>query len=116
MWTPPTFRCTDSRRAVSFTAPLSAGAAPGGERRTIRVRRSGGGAADTEWDAHSDIEKNHIKMAGLTDKPVTALVKDLKRRGLLEGSPQHRVFDVGGRRRIQRRHGLRRYGWDWAEG
>ena len=24
---------------------------------------SGGGAADTEWDAHADIEKNHIKMA-----------------------------------------------------
>ena len=31
---------------------------------------SGGGAADTEWDAHSDIEENHIKMASQTDKPV----------------------------------------------
>jgi hypothetical protein len=44
---------------------------------------SGGGAADTEWDAHSDIERNHLKMASYTDKPVAALVKDLKRRGLL---------------------------------
>ena len=33
---------------------------------------SGGGTADTEWDAHSDIETNHIKMASYTDKPVAA--------------------------------------------
>src|SRR5260221_8599414 len=44
---------------------------------------SGGGAADTEWDAHSNIEANHLKMASYTDKPVAALIKDLKRRGLL---------------------------------
>src|SRR5215472_2174166 len=31
---------------------------------------SGGGAADTEWDAHSNIEGNHSKMASMTDKPV----------------------------------------------
>src|SRR5215467_1660306 len=47
---------------------------------------SGGGAADTEWDAHSDIESNHIKMAGLTDKPVAGLIKDLKRRGMLDST------------------------------
>jgi hypothetical protein len=47
---------------------------------------AGGGAADTEWDAHTDIEGNHIKMAGLTDKPVAALIKDLKRRGLLDST------------------------------
>jgi hypothetical protein len=47
---------------------------------------SGGGAAETEWDAHSDIERNHIKMAGLTDKPVAALIKDLKRRGMLDST------------------------------
>jgi hypothetical protein len=47
---------------------------------------SGGGAADTEWDAHSNIEENHSRMAGLTDKPVAALVKDLKRRGLLDST------------------------------
>jgi uncharacterized protein (DUF1501 family) len=47
---------------------------------------SGGGAADTEWDAHSDIETNHIKMASFTDKPVAALIKDLKRRGMLDST------------------------------
>ena len=47
---------------------------------------SGGGNADTEWDAHSNIEVNHIKMASYTDKPVAALIKDLKRRGLLDST------------------------------
>jgi hypothetical protein len=47
---------------------------------------SGGGAADTEWDAHSDIETNHIKMAAMTDKPVAGLIKDLKRRGMLDST------------------------------
>src|SRR5580765_5539315 len=47
---------------------------------------SGGGAADTEWDAHSDIERNHLKMAALTDKPVAGLIKDLKRRGMLDST------------------------------
>jgi hypothetical protein len=45
---------------------------------------AGGGGAETEWDAHSDIEKNHARMARLTDQPTAALVKDLKRRGLLD--------------------------------
>jgi len=47
---------------------------------------SGGGNADTEWDAHSNIEANHTKMASFTDKPVAALIKDLKRRGLLDST------------------------------
>jgi hypothetical protein len=47
---------------------------------------SGGGAADTEWDAHSNIEGNHKKMASYTDKPVAALIKDLKRRGMLDST------------------------------
>lgn len=47
---------------------------------------SGGGNADTEWDAHSNIESNHIKMASYTDKPVAALITDLKRRGLLDST------------------------------
>jgi hypothetical protein len=47
---------------------------------------AGGGTADNEWDAHSDIEGNHAKMAALTDKPVAALIKDLKRRGLLDST------------------------------
>jgi len=47
---------------------------------------AGGGGAETEWDAHTDIEKNHLRMAGLTDQPTAALVKDLKRRGLLDAT------------------------------
>ena len=37
-----------------------------------------------QWDAHDDIDANHEKMCGLTDKPVAALLTDLKRTGLLE--------------------------------
>lgn len=47
---------------------------------------AGGGGGETEWDAHSDIEKNHLRMASMTDQPVAALVKDLKRRGLLDST------------------------------
>ena len=47
---------------------------------------SGGGGADTEWDAHSNIEGNHAKMAAYTDKPVAGLIKDLKRRGMLDST------------------------------
>jgi hypothetical protein len=35
------------------------------------------------WDAHIDVRKNHIKNAQETDKPIAALLKDLKQRGLL---------------------------------
>ena len=37
-----------------------------------------------QWDAHDDIDANHEKMCGLTDKPVAALLTDLKRPGLLD--------------------------------
>src|SRR5688572_13903509 len=47
---------------------------------------AGGGGGETEWDAHSDIERNHIRMASLTDKPVAGLIKDLKRRGMLDST------------------------------
>src|SRR5436305_214286 len=47
---------------------------------------SGSGNADTEWDAHSNIEGNHTKMASFTDKPVAALIKDLKQRGMLDST------------------------------
>jgi hypothetical protein len=42
---------------------------------------SGAGA---RWDAHSDIEGNHAANCRAMDRPVAALIKDLKRRGLLE--------------------------------
>ena len=36
------------------------------------------------WDGHTGIVKNHTKNASETDKPTAALIKDLKRRGLLD--------------------------------
>ncbi|MBM3724820.1 MAG: DUF1501 domain-containing protein [Acidobacteria bacterium] len=50
------------------------------------VAVSGGGPGDLQWDAHSDIEENHLRMARQTDQPVAALMRDLKRRGLLEST------------------------------
>lgn len=45
---------------------------------------SGGAHNDHNWDAHGDLEKNHNLHAGATDKPIAGLLKDLKRRGMLE--------------------------------
>ncbi|PYT11563.1 MAG: hypothetical protein DMG59_26050 [Acidobacteria bacterium] len=45
-----------------------------------------GGPAMTQWDAHQDIEENHLRMAARTDKPVAGLLKDLKRTGLLDST------------------------------
>ncbi len=47
---------------------------------------SGGAHNDDNWDAHTDIVKNHSKHAGNIDQPVAALLKDLKRRGLLDST------------------------------
>ena len=47
---------------------------------------SGGGHNDDNWDAHSDMVKNHTFHAGNTDKPIAGLLKDLKQRGLLEST------------------------------
>jgi hypothetical protein len=47
---------------------------------------SGGNHNDANWDAHGDLVKNHTHHAGATDKPVAALLKDLKRSGLLEST------------------------------
>ncbi len=55
-----------------------------GVRFTVVV--SGGGPGNMQWDAHSDIEENHLRMAGQTDQPVAALLTDLKRRGLLDST------------------------------
>jgi hypothetical protein len=40
--------------------------------------------AGSKWDAHSGIEKNHTELCRQTDKPIAGLLKDLKRRGLLD--------------------------------
>jgi uncharacterized protein (DUF1501 family) len=47
---------------------------------------SGGAHNDDNWDAHSDMVVNHSKHAGDTDKPIAGLLKDLKRRGLLDST------------------------------
>lgn len=47
---------------------------------------SGGAHNDDNWDAHTDIVKNHTKHAGDTDKPIAGLLKDLKQRGLLDST------------------------------
>jgi uncharacterized protein (DUF1501 family) len=47
---------------------------------------SGGGPIITQWDAHDDINANHEKMCGHVDKPIAALLKDLKQRGLLDST------------------------------
>jgi hypothetical protein len=46
----------------------------------------GGGPVSIQWDAHSDLVPNHEKMCGMSDKPVAALLKDLKSRGLLDST------------------------------
>ena len=43
----------------------------------------GDGAAGA-WDQHSQLKKNHAKLAGQVDLPTAGLLKDLKQRGLLE--------------------------------
>jgi hypothetical protein len=47
---------------------------------------SGGGPGNMQWDAHNDIEENHLRKAKETDQPVAALLTDLKRRGLLDST------------------------------
>ncbi len=43
---------------------------------------SGGGHIEDTWDGHSDCIANHTLHAGETDKPIAALIADLKRHGL----------------------------------
>ena len=45
---------------------------------------SGGNHNDANWDAHGDLKTNHDLHAGETDKPIAGLLKDLKRRGMLD--------------------------------
>lgn len=45
---------------------------------------SGGGHSDQNWDAHGDVNKNHELHCAETDRPIYALLTDLKRSGLLD--------------------------------
>lgn len=50
--------------------------------RFVQIFHGGGGGG--AWDAHSGIKKNHGDLSAQVDKPIAGLLKDLKRRGLLE--------------------------------
>ncbi|MCB1063914.1 MAG: DUF1501 domain-containing protein [Verrucomicrobiae bacterium] len=43
-----------------------------------------GGNGITNWDSHSNILETHAMQAEIMDQPTAALIRDLKRRGLLE--------------------------------
>jgi len=47
---------------------------------------SGGGSGNNQWDGHGDVDENLTRMAGKTDQPMAALIKDLKRRGLWDST------------------------------
>ncbi len=47
---------------------------------------SGGGPGNKQWDAHKDIEENHLRMAAQVDRPIAGLLQDLKQRGLLDST------------------------------
>jgi len=40
----------------------------------------------SKWDAHADVEGNHGRYCVESDKPIAGLLKDLKRRGLLDST------------------------------
>ena len=42
--------------------------------------------SDGEWDAHSDLNGNHRDHCRATDKPIDALLTDLKRTGLIDST------------------------------
>ncbi len=47
--------------------------------RFVQVRIGG-------WDAHGNIKGNHTRLCARTDKPIAALLTDLKQRGLLDST------------------------------
>lgn len=40
----------------------------------------------SQWDAHTKIEANHTRLCAATDQPIAGLLRDLKRRGLLDST------------------------------
>jgi hypothetical protein len=44
----------------------------------------GAGGAANPWDQHGDLERGHQAMAFQVDQPITALIRDLRERGLLD--------------------------------
>lgn len=52
--------------------------------RFIQVQHGAGGAG--AWDAHGSLKTNHANNFKAVDKPIAGLLKDLKRRGLLDST------------------------------
>ena len=44
----------------------------------------GGSSPGGNWDAHANVPENHSKLARQVDRPIAALLKDLKSRGMLD--------------------------------
>ena len=47
---------------------------------------SGGTGGEMDWDGHKQCDKLHVDQAAKTDKPIAALLTDLKQRGLLDST------------------------------
>jgi hypothetical protein len=53
--------------------------------RFVQVFNGGAfGSPRINWDGHENLKENHDNQAATMDKPVAALIKDLKQRGLLD--------------------------------
>ena len=50
--------------------------------RFVQIFHGGGGGG--AWDAHGELKKNHSSLSAQVDIPIAALLKDLKRSGLLD--------------------------------
>ena len=50
--------------------------------RFVQIFHGGGGGG--AWDAHSGIKANHGQLSTQVDKPIAGLIRDLKRRGMLD--------------------------------
>jgi hypothetical protein len=51
--------------------------------RFVQVFHGSNGGAGA-WDAHGDLKNGHTRLCGQVDRPIAGLLKDLKRRGLLD--------------------------------
>ena len=51
--------------------------------RFVQVYHGGTGGAGG-WDAHANLQANHAANCAQVDKPIAALIKDLKQRGMLD--------------------------------
>ena len=51
--------------------------------RFVQIYHGGNGSAG-RWDSHKNLKINHARACKEVDRPIAALIKDLKRRGLLD--------------------------------